>query len=98
MCNPYVCVKCGAKLEDHEAYEYRYVVACEDHIDEVIEDRDRERNEIMQEEERKLAPLKGLDISGDNVIGKANRELMARHIEVSSKESQRLHNHERGNE
>ncbi|WP_062564196.1 hypothetical protein [Pseudoalteromonas shioyasakiensis] len=89
----YICSKCKKTLESHEAYEYRGAIACEDHFDEVIEMRDFERNEIIQDEHNKTKTFKGLDISSSE-IGKANRKLLKPHIEIASKESQRLREYE----
>ena len=85
--------KCNCELDDHSAYEYRGAFSCDDHFDEVIEMRNRERNEIMQAEDNKTKKLKGLDF-GDNAIGFANRKLMSRHLEVASQESQQLRDYE----
>ncbi|WP_217874322.1 hypothetical protein [Pseudoalteromonas shioyasakiensis] len=91
----YICSKCKKQLESHEAYEYRGAVACEDHFDEVIEMRDFERNEIIQQEHNKTKVFKGLDLT-DSAIGNANKKLLKPNIEIASKESQRLKNYERG--
>ncbi|MET6758978.1 hypothetical protein [Pseudoalteromonas sp. NCIMB_1079] len=89
----YTCRKCKAKLRANEAYEYRGAISCEEHFDEVIEMRDFERNQIIQEEHSKTKIFKGLDLT-DSVIGKANQALLKPRIEVASKESQRLKNYE----
>lgn len=91
----YTCRKCKAKLRANEAYEYRGAISCEEHFDEVIEMRDFERNQIIQEEHSKTKVFKGLDLT-DSVIGKANQALLKPRIEVASKESKRLKNYERG--
>ncbi|WP_417623082.1 hypothetical protein [Parasphingorhabdus sp.] len=91
----YTCRKCKAKLKANEAYEYRGAFSCEDHFDEVIEMRDFERNEIIQEEHNKTKVFEGLDLT-DSAIGNANKKLLKPNIEIASKESQRLKNYERG--
>lgn len=91
----YTCKKCKAKLKANEAYEYRGAFACADHFDEVIEMRDFERSQIIQEENNKTKVFKGLDLT-DGTIGKANKTLLKPHIEIAGKESQRLKNYERG--
>ena len=87
------CKKCNCELDDQEAYEYRGVFSCDEHFDEVIEMRNRERNEIMKAEDNKTKKLKGLDF-GDNAIGRENKRLMSRHLEIASKESQQLRDYE----
>ncbi|MCG9708255.1 hypothetical protein L1D46_05505 [Pseudoalteromonas sp. Isolate3] len=91
----YTCQKCKAKLKANEAYEYRGAFACAEHFDEVIEMRDFERNQIAEEEHNKTKVFEGLDLT-DSSIGKANRKLLKRHIEIAGKESQRLKTYERG--
>ena len=59
--------------------------------------RNLERSEIIKEESNKTNFAKGLDF-GDNPIGKANRKLLKKHIEISKKESRRLKNYERPEE
>ena len=80
------CFVCKKQFDDNEIYEYRGEVACDEHFDEMIEARDRQRNGIMAQEDAKTKPLKGLDLSG-SVIGVANKKLLAAKIEVASKES-----------
>lgn len=50
----YTCRKCKAKLRANEAYEYRGAYSCENHFDEVIEMRDSERRQIIEEESKRL--------------------------------------------
>ncbi|MGR3982514.1 hypothetical protein [Pseudoalteromonas sp. 1181_04] len=89
----YNCRKCKAPLDDNEAYEYRGAVACAEHFDEVIEMRDFERNEIIQDEHNKTKVFEGIDLT-DSTIGKANKKLLKPNIEIASRESQRLKNYE----
>lgn len=89
----FTCSKCKKALDGSEAYEYRGVVSCEEHFDEVCELRDYQRKEIMADEAAKTDKFKGLDL-GDNAIGKANREILKGSIEVASKESVRLKEYE----
>lgn len=91
----YTCKKCKVKLSANEAYEYRGAFACEDHFDEVIEMRDFERSGIIQEDHNKTKVFKGLDMT-DSEIGRANKKLLKARVEISSKESQRLKEYERG--
>ena len=81
--------KCRICKTTEDLYEYRGAIACSKHFDKVIEQRDFERQEIMEEENHKLAPLKGLSF-GDSVIGKANREILKGSIEIAKKESGRI--------
>lgn len=94
MENEYQCSKCGVGLDGSSAYEYRGVFSCAEHFDAVCDDRDRERQEIIREEDQKTEKLKGLDLASSNPVGKANQKLMARHIEVAGKESYRLKSYE----
>ncbi len=85
----YKCSKCKKELDGSETYEYRGVFACWDHFEEVIESRDFQRQEIINEEDAKTKVFQGLDL-GDNCIGNANREILKAQIEIASKESGRL--------
>lgn len=91
----YTCAYCKQEVAGDDAYEYRGAYSCSEHFDLVIEQRDRQRAEIIAEEDAKLAPLHGLDF-GDNPVGRANREIMKRQREIASKESPRLRAYERG--
>ena len=92
----YQCSKCHKELDGSEAYEYRGAIACEDHLDEVTESRNFQRQEIIAEESAKTDKFKGLDL-GDNVIGKATRDILKGSIEIASKESGRLKEYEQRN-
>ena len=87
------CSICKIDLDDYTAYEYRGQIACADHHDEMIEARDYQRSQIIKEENDKLEPLKGLDLS-DSAVGKENRKILAGRIEIASKESLRLKQYE----
>lgn len=93
----YRCAKCDIELDDHEAYEYRGAFSCEEHFDAVIEERDRERQAIIQEESAKTDPIHGLDLS-DNAVGRENRKLLKHKISRAGKESERLKKYERPTE
>lgn len=93
----YKCRVCKKQLDDSEAYEYRGVYSCEEHFDEVCELREFERQEIIKEEKLKTDKFKGLDLSNSQ-IGKANKELLKRDLEIAKKESNRLKRYERGDE
>lgn len=88
------CQKCKIPLTESEAYEYRGAYACAEHFDDVIASRDSERQEIIREETAKLKPLKGMDLDPRSPVGRANREILAPHIEIASKESGRLKKYE----
>lgn len=88
------CSKCKKELSDSEAYEYRGAYSCEEHFDEVCEMREWERQQIIAEESAKTEKFKGLDLSPDSAIGKANRKLLKRELEIASKESARLKKYE----
>jgi recombinational DNA repair protein (RecF pathway) len=88
------CAKCKKLLDDYDAYEYRGAYSCAEHFDEVITARDHQRMEIIAEEDRKLSPLKGMDIDPDNAIGRANKQILKAQIEIAGKESSRLREYE----
>lgn len=96
----YKCLVCGKVHEFDEingiepnVMEYRGAYSCEEHFEEMIEIRDRQRNQIISEEHNKTKVFEGLDVT-NSVIGKANQELLKRHIEIASKESVRLKEYE----
>lgn len=91
----YICAICKEYFSASEIYEYRGEYACEEHHDEMTELRDFERNEIIFEEDNKTKRFKGLDLSSDSIIGKANRKILARQIDIASKESGRIKNYEK---
>jgi len=82
------CPNCGKEIDNSTAYEYRGVLSCLDCFKDVVEQRDLERNEIIQESRHKTDRFKGLDF-GDGVIGKANREILKPDIQIAKKESMR---------
>jgi len=43
-----ICAICKQEFDDGEMYEYRGVLACEEHFDEVIEKRDYQRQQVME--------------------------------------------------
>lgn len=90
----YECSVCKKELNGSEAYEYRGVISCIDCHDEAIKRRDSERAEIIAESKHKTDKFRGLDL-GDNVIGKANREILKPDIEIAKKESGRRLNYEK---
>jgi hypothetical protein len=92
----YICRKCKKRIDDHNAYEYRGTISCADCFDNVIDDRDFERQEIIKEESRKTEIFRGLDLDPHSVVGRANREILKPHIEITSKESGRLKTYESG--
>lgn len=96
----YTCMKCGKVHEFDEVngiepnvYEYRGAYACEEHFEDVIAMRDGQRKEVMDIEYNKTKVFEGLDMT-DSLIGKANNELLSRHKEIASKESQQLKDYE----
>lgn len=61
--------------------------------EDVIAMRDGQRKEVMDIEYNKTKVFEGLDMT-DSLIGKANNELLSRHKEIASKESQQLKDYE----
>lgn len=89
----YKCAVCKHEFESYDTYEYRGEYACGDHFDEMIEIRDRQRNQIINEEHNKTKVFNGLDMT-DSVIGKANNKLLSRQKEIASKETNKLKEYE----
>lgn len=96
----YKCFKCGTIHEDDEingisanVYEYRGAHACEGCFEDVVTMRDKQRAGIIKEEHNKTEVFRGLDMT-DSIIGKANRKLLKPHMEIATKESQRLKDYE----
>lgn len=87
------CSKCKIEIDSYDTYEYRGALSCYNCFEDVIEGRDRERNELIEREDSKLNRTKGLDLT-DSVIGKANRVLMKNALEVSSRESYQMKQYE----
>lgn len=87
------CPICKNDFELGQMYEYRGALACEDCIEEMIEKRDFQRAEVIEEQKFKTDRFKGLDMS-DSQIGKINREILKSDIEIAKKESQRLNDYE----
>lgn len=87
------CPLCGREEEYGQMYEYRGALACSDCIEEAREKRDAERAEIIAEQKHKTDRFKGLDLS-DSQIGKANKEILKKDIEVAKKEGLRIRQYE----
>ena len=87
------CPICGKEEEYGQMYEYRGAIACVDCIDQARDKRDNERSEIIAEEKHKTDRFNGLDLS-DSSIGKSNKKILKRDIEIAKKESGRIRNYE----
>jgi hypothetical protein len=95
MFDPVYCSACKKEMnDDSEIYEYRGAFSCADCLDKVQEARDYERQEIIKDVEHRTAPLKGMDISPNTVLGKINREILSTQIEIAGKESHRMKKYE----
>lgn len=79
------CCVCKKYFDLGEMYEYRGMVACEEHFDKAQEMADFKRSEIIAENHRRTDRFKGLDLS-DSAIGKANREILKGDIEIAKKQ------------
>lgn len=88
------CKVCKKSFPPNELYEYRGIVACNECIDSAREKRDFERQEVIEESRHKTDRFRGLDL-GDNAIGRANREILKKDIEIAKKESGRIKEYER---
>lgn len=94
VCDWYNCSGCGKRMSSFQSiYEYRGAYSCEDCFDKVREAREYERQQIIEEEKHKTDRFNGLDMS-NSLIGKANREILKRDIEIASKESERIRRYE----
>ncbi|CQI98208.1 hypothetical protein [Yersinia frederiksenii] len=87
MSDKYTCAVCKAEFDSNDTYEYRGFYSCDEHFDELQERVDGKRQRIIDDFDAKSKPLRGLDISPDSVIGRANREILKGPIEVCSKET-----------
>lgn len=59
-------------------------------------EREAKRQEVIEIENHKTKPFQGLDMSSDSVLGKANRAILHREIEIAKKESPITRQYERG--
>ena len=78
------CSICKKEFDSSDLYEYRGAVACVECFDTAIEQKDFERQEIIEKHKHKTERFRGLDL-GDSVIGKANREILKADIEIAKK-------------
>lgn len=90
----YKCQVCKCYFDDSDVYEYRGSYACADHVDQMRASRDSEREAIIREEDAKTKAFSGLDLSSETAVGKANRKIFKKQIEIASKESLRLKKYE----
>jgi len=90
------CAICRQMFDLSELYEYRGVIACEKHFDELQEKRNYQRAEIIEDNEHRTAPFKGIDTASNTTLGKANKELLSKQIDIAKKEPARLKNYEDG--
>ena len=96
ICEWYKCSGCEKKLSSWgDTYEYRGAYSCPECFDKVQENRNFERQQIIEEEKHKTDRFKELDLSNSN-IGKANKDILKSDIEIAKKESKRINDYERG--
>ena len=88
--NIYKCRYCKKELKENDTYEYRGVYSCAQHFDLVSLERNRERQDIIDEENSKTECFHGLDLSSDTIIGRTNRKILKSQLELASKESKKL--------
>ncbi len=97
----YECYKCKKKHEidefgiEPDVYEYRGVYACESCFDDTVEMRDRERGNLIKNEDSRTRAFKGLDIYSDSSIGKANKEIFKGRLDACKKESYLMKEYEK---
>jgi len=89
------CQICKEMFSDSDTYEYRGAMSCQPHFEELQGKRDYQRQEVIEENEHQTAPFKGLSL-GDNVIGRANRQILKGSIEIAKKETMRTKLYEQG--
>lgn len=89
------CDICNKEIDYSESYEYRGAISCDECFDVMTESRDKQRQSIIDDYERKSKRFKGFDIDPDSIIGKANREIFKKDIEIYSKETKALKDYER---
>ena len=90
ICTFVYCAKCGLKMPEWQAYEYRWAISCWWKCkEEVEESRDFERQEVIADERSRTEPLRWFDL-WDSPIWKANRNILKSQIEIARKEWWRL--------
>jgi len=95
-CQCQQCSQCKGIFPPNELYEHRGIIACGDCIETAREQREQDRQEIIEENHHKTDKFRGLDL-GDNQIGRANSEILKADIEVAKKESARRKSYEGAN-
>ena len=83
------CDVCKNVIPEYESYSYRNGLSCETCLDKLQNKIDYERQQIINEENKKLINLKGLDF-GENPVGKENRKLLKTQLEIAQKETNRI--------
>lgn len=80
------CSVCGKERPVGEFYEYRGAIACEKCFEECKENREKDRQEVIEINRHKTECFKGIDTSNNTTLGKANRELLKKQIDIAKKE------------
>lgn len=94
MSETYTCVICGGEFSAGDTYEYRGMYSCGEHFDEMQEKRDFQRQEIIAEEKAKTDCFRGMDLDPGSPVGRANREVLSKQMDIASQESGRLKDYE----
>lgn len=76
ICVFHKCIVCKREFPEGELYEYRGAIACSECFEKAQEKKDIERTETIIKNKALTDKYKGLDMSSNSVIGKANREIM----------------------
>lgn len=80
------CRKCKKDLTDPcQVYEYRGAISCWDCFEEVIASRERERREIIAEEDAKDWSFNEFDLDPNSAVGRENRKIFKRQMEIARK-------------
>ena len=96
MSEEYQCAVCKEWFSGRDTYEHRGQYSCSEHLDEMRERREFERQEVVADNKIKTEVFRGLDLDPSNAIGKANQELLKGRIEIASKEGPRERNYIEG--
>lgn len=79
------CSICKEEFSYSDLYEYRDMIACEKCFDKAQEQKDYERQQIIDDIKFRTDRFKGLDLS-DSTIGKANKKILKSQIEIAKRE------------
>lgn len=96
------CFNCNKQLllfdewgcASSDLYEYRGAYSCSDCFEQVAEQRERQRKELIRREDARHRFKEGLDVYSDSAIGKHNRSKFKNHLDALNKESEQMKEYE----